>query len=139
MEEHIRDPDTPFYDRLIDAPPQEFSFEDDLEYTIQQSKLEYETEQTRILRELEEKERVERRQKFDNVKKICRRLIAVSEKDRPTLELFLYFIQLYETDYISHLDTEPKFYNELFTILKSTRISSQDMDLCKNFIILKNT
>jgi len=136
-EENIRDPDQPFYDRLID-PPSVPDYEEEYEQAIQQSRIEYETLQKHILYELQEKEREERLHKFDGIKKICRRLIAVCEKDRPALELFLYFISLYETDYINQFDAEPEFYYNLFSILETTRISKGDLELCRKLIVLKN-
>ena len=99
MEENIRDPDVAFYDCLVGPPPPPTPI-DDIEHIIQQSRMEYETQQNKIeteLYELYETERLERLHRFTDVKKICRRLIAISPNDKPTLELFLSLIGLFET------------------------------------------
>ena len=138
MEENIRDPDQPFYDRLIETPNAPIDYADELEYALQQSIEEYELQQKYIEAELFEKEKQERLYKFDNVKKMCRRLIAISPNDRSTLELFLYFIELYETDYMNTIDVEPAFYKQVFSILETTRLSKEDIELCKSFINIVN-
>lgn len=140
MEETIRDPDIPFYDRLIEEPSapnlHTYDYESALETAIKESLAEYETQQKLIETELYEKEKQERNKRFNDVKKICNRLIAVSEKDRPTLELFLYYISLYETDYINTINVEPVFYKQVFSILESTRLSKESIGICKNFITI---
>jgi hypothetical protein len=146
-EEDIREPDQPFYDRLIDdfpsAPPTVSDYVDETsaEYAniLQQSLEEYELQQKQTeleLSELLEKEKAERLHNFVNVKKMCRRILPGSlEKEKSTLELLLYFIDLYETDYMDTIDVEPTIYNSIFAILESTRLSREDILLCKKFII----
>jgi hypothetical protein len=136
MEENIRSPDIAYYDCLICHPPPPTPA-DELEHIIQQSRMEYETHQNKIeteLYELYEKERLDRLHKFANVKKICRRLIAISPNDKPTLELFLSLIGLFETDNMNNIDVELAFYNDLFSILEKTRLSKEDIENCRNII-----
>jgi uncharacterized protein YqgQ len=99
--------------------------------------MEYETHQNKIeteLYELYETERLERLHRFANVKKICRRLIAISPNDKPTLELFLSLIGLFETDNMNNIDVDLEFYNDLFSILEKTRLSKEDIENCRNII-----
>lgn len=151
MDENIRDPDQPFYDRLIgdyyaSAPPApaitDYVDEDSPEYAniLQQSleeyESQYESQQKQVYKEIE-KEKAERQSRFENVKKMCRRLLPGSlAKDKSTLELFLYFIELYETDFVNSVNVEPAFYDCLFSILTSTRLSREDIELCRNFIVI---
>ncbi len=132
MEETIRAPDSSYYDRLVDSGPV-----DDYESAIQQSIMDYESHQIRIeqeLYELYEKEKIERKNKFTNVKRVCNRLIAISPTDKPTLELFLSLIELYENGEMNIIDVDAEFYDKLFAILEKLRISKDDLENCKKII-----
>lgn len=133
----IRQPDSVKIEQLI------HNNNDDLNTVLEISKNEYklfqdEEEQKAIetiCNQIKEQHHKEKQNKFNNVKIKLNKIILLDKNNLDYYELVLSIIEMYELGIIPEYKTHTDEYNNIFKLLQTIRIPTDEMDNLKKIIV----
>lgn len=147
--EYIRSPDPVIRETLLEPININHSYnnsiydfeEDDcvfFEDILRQSREEYEKEQLKrhIQNELLEKERLEKKLICTSITQKINKIKGYDTANKNIYETVNSIIEMYEMDHIINFVTQKNQYENIFKVLSSLRITSDEMHFLRNLIIL---
>ena len=140
-DEDVRAPIPSINDRLIDDYDYEYdnTTEKDFEKAINQSLIEFnfiqeQTEQ-RIIEEILQENNTNRQTKFVSTKQKLTKVSMLDKQNYNTYSFILNVIELYESGCISVYPSNQDEYNKIFSLLKTVRLTPEELLDLKNLII----
>jgi hypothetical protein len=152
---NIRSPDPVKKEKLIDNNNYDYDYDYDYKYTnpntqnyddelnkaIELSKNEFELfqeEQEKHILDIIQKEKEERIQKFKTIKQKLNKILLFDRLNSGKYELILSIIEIYEQGYIDeYKSTTKEEFNDFFNLLKTIRLTNEEMDSIKKIIVHK--
>jgi len=143
--DNIREPDPVKKEQLIDnnniydyINPIIQNYDDELDKALELSKKEFELiqdEQEKHVFELIKKEEEDRKNEFKTIKLKLNKILLFDRPNCGKYELILSLIQLYEENCIKEYKSIESEYNNLFKLLKSIRLTNQELESLRKLII----
>jgi len=143
--DNIREPDPVKKEQLIDnnniydyINPIIQNYDDELDKALELSKKEFELiqdEQEKHVFELIKKEEEDRKNEFKTIKLKLNKILLFDRPNCSKYELILSLIQLYEENCIKEYKSIESEYNNLFKLLKSIRLTNQELESLRKLII----
>jgi hypothetical protein len=145
--DNIREPDPVKKEQLIDNNniydfnPIIQNYDDELDKALELSKKEFEfiqDEQEKHVFELIKKEEEDRKNEFKTIKIKLSKILLFDRPNCGKYELILSLIQLYEENCIKEYKSIELEYNDLFKLLKSIRLTNQELESLRKLIVCQS-
>jgi hypothetical protein len=146
--DNIREPDPVKKEQLIDnnniydcINPIIQNYDDELDKALELSKKEFELiqdEQEKHVFELIKKEEEERKNEFKTIKLKLNKILLFDRPNCGKYELILSIIQLYEENCIKEYKSIESEYNNIFKLLKSIRLTKQELESLRKLIVCQS-
>jgi hypothetical protein len=146
--DNIREPDPVKKEQLIDnnniydyINPIIQNYDDELDKALELSKKKFELiqdEQEKHVFELIKKEEEDRKNEFKTIKLKLNKILLFDRSNCGKYELILSLIHLYEENYIKEYKSIESEYNTLFKLLKSIRLTNQELESLRKLIICQS-
>jgi hypothetical protein len=145
-DDNIRPPDAIKTEILIDDfrnPILDDKTNYDLDTVLTLSKNEFEVEQEEqeqkaielICNQMKEEEEKQRKNKFNNIKTQINKIILFDRTNSQYYELILSIIEMFENGFITEYKTNETEYTNIFRIIQTIRLPSNEIDNLKKLIL----
>ena len=144
--DNIRPPDPVRKERLVDyGDNNDFanynynyleSTSDDIDRILKESLEEFELAEEQKIQEMMAIERSEKAKKYTIIKEKLQKIQGHDLSNKDTYGTIISIIELYEADFIESYLLDETSYNNIFKLLKTIRLTKEDLDLLGSLIVL---
>jgi len=143
--EDIRLPDPVIRERLVDYGDDDFSnynynylesTSDDIDRILKESLQEFELAEEQKVQEMLAFERSEKAKKYKSIKERLQKIQSYDTSNKDTYGTIISIIELYEADFIESYLLDETSYKNIFKLLKTIRLTKEDLDLLGSLITL---
>jgi|LauGreDrversion4_2_1035121.scaffolds.fasta_scaffold98465_2 hypothetical protein len=127
MNEQVRTPDVPVTERLINNSYMQFeSEEDQLKRALEESEVEFEIQQAIILSTLLQNQREARSKKFASIKPKFAQFMRIDKNNTEFYTDIIRYIEKYESGNLESVNVGEEFYGKFRRTLDNMRITATD-------------
>jgi len=143
--EDIRLPDPVIRERLVDYGDDDFAnynynylepTSDDIDRILKESLEEFELAEEQKIQEMLAIERSEKAKKYKSIKERLQKIQSYDTSNKDTYGTIISIIELYEADFIESYLLDETSYKNIFKLLKTIRLTKEDLDLLGSLITL---
>jgi uncharacterized Fe-S cluster-containing protein len=141
----VRPPDPVIRERLVDYGNNNdfvnynYSYQktdDDIDRILKESLEEFELAEEQKIQEMLAIERSEKAKKYTSIKERLQKVQGYDITNKDTYSTIISIIELYEADFIESYFLDETSYNNIFKLLRTIRLTKEDLDLLGSLIIL---
>jgi hypothetical protein len=143
----VRPPDPVIRERLVDYGNNndfvnynynylETNNNDDIDRILKESLEEFELAEEQKIQEMLAIERSEKAKKYTSIKERLQKVQGYDITNKDTYSTIISIIELYEADFIESYFLDETSYNNIFKLLRTIRLTKEDLDLLGSLIIL---
>jgi hypothetical protein len=142
-DEHVRAPIPSINERIIDDYGYDYDIpkEGDFEKAISQSLREFnfiqEQTESKLIEEILQEDNKIRQARFVSTKQKLTKVSMLDKQNYNTYSFILSIIELYESGFVSTYPSNQDEYNKIFSLLKTVRLTNEELLELKNLIILE--
>jgi uncharacterized Fe-S cluster-containing protein len=149
--DNVRPPDPVIKERLVDYGDNdnddfanynynynylETNNNDDIDRILKESLEEFELAEEQKIQEMLAIERSEKAKKYTSIKERLQKIQSYDISNKDTYGTIISIIELYEADFIESYFLDETSYNNIFKLLRTIRLTKEDLDLLGSLIVL---